>query len=337
MRGFYFLSIGLIKEGNGIDVSCKNKLLYMKIPLLLGYLFILFVGLPACKTIQANKASGGNYCAPSVPYNYEGQRRPEWNSDSLITAYATLPAHEVIIANAAGILPLVQQLATAGNDSSVTARLRKVELRSQIQRGVLLASIEIAEVAAELDCEGERADQLGRYLDGLNSKSNTWLTVSSIVTGAITTVATVFINNKGVQNTVAISGGLLTAGLGALTINPGGRKMTVTHPRNLLADIWYKPTVSVVYSPFIWYVLNEKRFSYSGKASLAENTKRRWLEFDFDNAVDADKEKLFFGAGGSYKAGDLHARAAMLNELQATIRSINQDLQSLMEYIGQIH
>lgn len=281
-------------------------------------------------------ASGGNYCAPSVPYNYEGQPRPAWNTDSLLAVYARMPAHEVITANAVGILPLVQQLATAGNDSTVITRLRKVELRSQIQHYILLASTELAGVAAELDCEGERADQLGRYLDDLNTKRNTWLTVTSIVTGAITTVATVAISNSRAQNTVAISGGLLTAGLGALTINPGGRKMIVTHTRNLLTDIWYKPTLSVVYSPFIWYVLNEKRFSYSGKASLAENTKKRWIEFDFNNDIDAQKEKLFFGEGGRYKAGDLHARAAMLNELQSTIRSINQDLQSLMEYIGRI-
>lgn len=280
--------------------------------------------------------SGGNYCAPSSPYNYKEQLHPQWNSDSLITAYAPLPAHEVITANAVGILPLVQQLAAAANDSSVAARLQKIELRSQIQQRILLASTEIAGVAAELDCEGERADQLGRYLDELNSKRNTWLTATSIVTGAITTVATVIINKTGVQNTVAISGGLLSAGLGALTINPGGRKMMVMHSRNLLTDIWYQPTVSVVYSPFIWYVLNDKRFSYSGKASLAENTKKRWIEFDFNNDVDAGKEKLFFRDGGRYKAEDLHIRAAMLNELQATIRSLNQDLQSLIEYIGRM-
>ena len=291
--------------------------------------------LPACKTVQVNKVSGGDYCAPSVNYHYNRQMIPARNTDSLLIVYSSLPVHEVITANAVGILPLVQQLVAEGTDSSVTGRLHKNELRSKIAHRILLASTEIDGLAAELDCEGERADQLGRYLDDANSKRNTRLTVTSIITGAITTVAAVAIKNTGTQNAVAISGGLLTAGLSALTINPAGRKMMVTHARNPLTDIWYKPGASTVYSPFIWYVLNEKRFSFSGKTSLAENIKKRWIEFDLDNDVDIRTEKLFFGQGGRYKAGDLHTRAAMLNELQSTIRSINQDLQSLMEYIGQ--
>jgi len=79
--------------------------------------------------------------------------------------------------------------------------------------------------------------------------------------------------------------------------------------------------------------LNEKYFSNSGKVSLVQSIKKRWLEFDLGKQVDKADEQLYFGAGGVYKADDLHTRAAMLNELQSTVRSINQDLQGLMLYI----
>jgi hypothetical protein len=309
----------------------------MRFSALLLYFCIAIVLLPACKTMQANKVSGGNYCAPSVDFNYDMNMRPLWNTDSLLTTNNAIPAHEVITANATGVLALMQQLAIMANDSSVAARLQRDELRLKIQHHILMASTEIASMAAELDCEGERADQLGRYLDNQNSKLTTRLTVGSIIAGAMSTVASVVINNKGAQNTAVIGGGLIAAGLSILIINPAGKKLAVTHPRNLLTDIWYRPSVSAIYSPFLWYVLNEKRFSYSGKASLAENIKKRWIEFEFGNKVDAKTEKLLFGEGGNYKASDLHTRADMLNELQSTIRSINQDLQNLMEYLGRFH
>jgi len=309
----------------------------MRVSALLLYVFVTFVLLCACKTTQVNKALGDNYCAPSTDFNYEMNTRPLWNTDSLVAADSSIPAHEVITANATGVLSLMQQLAMAGNDSSAATRLQKDELRLKIQHHILRASTEIASLAAELDCQGERADQLGRYLDNQNSKKTTRLTVGSIIAGALSTVASVVIDNKGAQNAAVIGGGLVAAGLSILIINPAGKKLAVNHPRNLLTDIWYRPAVSVTYSPFLWYVLNEKRFSYSGKASLAENIKKRWIEFEFGNSIDAKTEKLLFGQGGAYKAGDLHMRADMLNELQSTIRSINQDLQNLMEYLGRFH
>ena len=309
----------------------------MRLAALSLYFFIAIVLLSACKTMQASKVSGGAYCAPSVDFNYDMNMRPLWNTDSLLTANSSIPIHEVITANAVGVLPLMQQLAITANDSSVAGRLQRDELRLKIQHHILMASTEIASLAAELDCEGERADQLGRYLDNQNSKTTTRLTVGSIIAGALSTVASAVVNNKGAQNTAVIGGGLIAAGLSILIINPAGKKLAVTHPRNPLTDIWYRPSASSSYSPFLWYVLNEKRFSYSGKASLAENIKKRWVEFEFGNKIDAKTEKLLFGEGGSYKAGDLHTRADMLNELQSTIRSINQDLQNLMEYLGRFH
>ena len=296
--------------------------------------FSLLLG--ACKSGQMAATNiSGDYCAPAAGYNYDPHIIPIKNTDSLLGSYREIPPREMVMANAVGVLPLIGSLASIRQDSSAEGRLHKTEIRSALQHRMAMAAIEIDGIAAELDCEGERADQLARFLDDHNSKRNTRLTVASIVVGAITTIATATIKDNGTQNAVAISGGLLSAGLGAMTINAAGKKISWRHPRNMLADIWNAPDSSSIYPPFIWYVLNEKYFSNSGKVSLVQSIKKRWLEFDLGKQVDKADEQLYFGAGGVYKADDLHTRAAMLNELQSTVRSINQDLQGLMLYIEQ--
>lgn len=298
---------------------------------------LVFSTLQACRSGQVMSAAegniSGNYCAPAVSYNYDSHVTPLKNTDSLFSIYPEIPPRELAMANAVGVLPLLRDLEAIRKDSSAEARLHRTEIRAGIQHHIVMASIEIDGIAAELDCEGERADQLARFLDDHNNKRNTKLTVASIITGAITTIATAAIKDNGTQNTVAIGGGLLSAGLGAMTINAARKKVSLRHSRNMLADIWYAPDSSAMYPPFVWYVLNEKHFSNSGKVSLAQSIRQRWLEFDLGKKVSKESEQLYFGAGGIYKADDLHTRAAMLNELQSTVRSINQDLQGLMLYV----
>lgn len=298
------------------------------------------VVLHACSSSRViNSASvniSGNYCEPAVRYSGNTDTVPLKNTDSLLAANAELPVHVVLMANATGTLLLIKQLREVTGDTTVAGMMKKTEIRSRIQHRLLLATMEIAGIAAELDCEGEKADQLAKYLDNFNSKRNTRLTVASIITGALTTIATVAIKKDGPQNVVAIGGGLLSAGLGALTINAAGRKIQFLYPRNTLEDIWKTPETSTIYPSFTWYMLTEKHFSNSGKIPLAVSIRERWQKFDFDGKIDSADVKLFFGTGGVYKADDLHTRASMLNELQSTIRSVNQDLERLLRYLVSI-
>jgi hypothetical protein len=212
----------------------------------------------------------------------------------------------------------------------------RANLRSTIQHRLVLATTEIAGLAAELDCEGERADQLGRYLDNINSKRNNKLTVASILAAAVTTVLSVTLEDKGAQNWAAISGGAVAAGLAVMMLHPSGKKIQLQFNRNMLAAIWHEEDSSHIYSPFAWYMLTDPHFSYSGHISLAASIKGRWKEFDLGGKISADDEQKFFGNGGAYTADDLHTRAALLNELQSTIRSLNQDLQDLMQYLEEV-
>jgi hypothetical protein len=68
--------------------------------------------------------------------------------------------------------------------------LEQAVLYRKIHNRLLVASTEISSLVAELDCEGERADQLATYLDGRDQRRIRNLTLLSIVTGAATTVVT---------------------------------------------------------------------------------------------------------------------------------------------------
>lgn len=285
--------------------------------------------------------TSSQYCAPNTNYAYNPSYFPFANTDSILTnshaLSGRLSEHDILMANATGTLSLANQLIEAKKDTSLTARLNRLEISNRIQNHLLLLTTEISGIAAELDCEGERADLFAGYLDNINEKKTARLTGASIVVGALATVAAVLVSNHGLQNGITIGGGIATAGLAVLTIKPKGKKIPFTHDRNLLEDIWFAPKNSAIYSPFIWYMLKEKKFSNSRAEPLVLTIKNRWKNFELDPDVDSVTINTLFKNGGTYNAENLHTRATMLNQLQSTIRSINQDMQSLISQLNTLN
>lgn len=295
----------------------------------------------APRIISASKLPvRSSYCEPGMRYYYAPDIMPTGNTDSLLQHLPdecrALSAHDLLLANATGVLPLVKQLVRATGDSSREARLQALALQTRIQHLLLLSITETDGMAAELDCEGERADQLAGYLDNINSNRNNRITAASIIVSSAAAIGAIVANGKGTQNAIGIGGAVLGAGLGALLIHPRGARIMLEHTRNLLSPVWYNRNDSTAYPPMLWYILNEKSFSNSRQVSLVQSIKSRWMSIEFDNKPDASKEQLLFGRGGIYDADDLHRRANMLNQLQATVRSVNQDLQSLIASLDEI-
>ncbi|MNT94915.1 hypothetical protein D3C72_2366900 [compost metagenome] len=77
-------------------------------------------------------------------------------------------------------------------------------------------------------------------------------------------------------------------------------------------------------------MLSEKEFSNDGNSSLLHNLKTRWIDYQFDSNENQGNQSVIFSDGGIYFADDLHSRAAMINQLQAVIRSINQSINNLI-------
>ncbi|MDF2192750.1 hypothetical protein [Paraflavitalea sp. CAU 1676] len=188
---------------------------------------------------------------------------------------------------------------------------------------ILLANAGIGAITAELDCEVERMDQIAKYIEGKNAKRTTRLTVASIVVGAASGVATSLVSNASWNKGIAIGGGVAVVGLGIATLNPKGEKVELIHKRNLLRDVWLQEDNQDIPS-FVWFMLTEKRVNKVGDSSLLNSLKHRWIRYQFDGDAEMAATSVSFTEGGNYTAGDLRDRAAMINQLQAVIKSLEQ-------------
>ncbi len=282
-----------------------------------------------------------SYCYPDYSYSTDSVNMPYYSIPEVIKSDSALiqqySLSNINLANATGTLDLIFELtqlekqyaAQPDPETQVSIIIKKLAVTNRL----IVCRTEIAGIAAELDCEGERADQLSTYMSDKESSRVNKLTVASITLGALTAVAAIFIKPQSSSDVVAITGGLGSATLGLLSLS-SSRKTEYLHPRNLLTDIWYEPESSKYYPTTIWYVLTHKEFSNSKQYSICHNIRARWQEYneleDGKSKKNAAKIDLLFGSGGIYTSDLLETRANMLNQLQASIKLLDQDIQQLL-------
>jgi len=305
------------------------------------YLLASLLALASCATRPPTRlAVAAGYCDPPLPYRYNPAFAPQTNAEAALSPIllARYPRRMLLTANAVGLLPTLQALLAlqeaARQQPGPAAELAVLRQRQLIAAQVALVSSTVASLAAELDCEGERADQVAGYLKNLDDRRTQRLNVLSIGIGAASGIGTTVIDNQAGQYAFGIGGGLLAAGLGLLTLRQQGHTAEFGHPRNLLADVWAEKPASDVFPPSVWYLLTDPAFSNGGQTSIAHNTRQRWQHYG-QLAKPASKQgkalaALLFGPGGQYSADDLTVRANMLNELQSAVRLLNQELQGLL-------
>lgn len=291
---------------------------------------IIFAGtLSSCSSVISNSkitALQENYCAPSIRYSDDVIPMQNSLRDTLVVGRLSL--HDYTLASHIGLLPLLSQF------SHSTTSLEKLEVKQKITDKILLFQTEIDATASELDCNGERFDQLARLVDSRNSKKNTQLTVASIALGAAITLSTALINNDDINKGINISGGIAGAGLGFLLLNPKGKKVELKIHRSLLKNVWTESNSDTAFPPSLWRVMNDKSFSNDGNLSLIQTLKKRWILFAFEDDIDANDERLYFGKGGYFSSDDIHLMSNMNNELQSSVRTVQQDLRSLISSIS---
>ena len=289
----------------------------------------------SCGTQKKNlRISQTSYCYPPNPYLYDSTYIPLTSIIPIIQEDSLLirkySYQDLLIANATGTFFLLQDL-THLEEGQTEENLSYILLKKQqIFNRLLLASIEVASLAAEFDCESERSKQLADYLDHLNDTRVEKYTIFSVITGAVTSIATLGNSNSKAQLVVGVTGSIVSAVFGGLAVVSSKQKIVFKHPRNLLADIWLESKTSAYYPPFIWFILKEKEFSNSKDNSIIHNIKERWIDEGMVDTLNTKQEELYFGTGGKYHADELHTRTNMINQLKAEVRSVNQNLQTLM-------
>lgn len=306
---------------------------------LVGLLFLVFA-FTSCvskktQTLRNNILTlKDSYCKAPFKYNYD-KKVPSYNADSILLANKNLSEHfsdqSILILNALGTTDEVKKIIEIKKETSVESKLEILHLRSVIDSKVTIAITELDAVAAEFDCEGERVGQMASFIDDLNARKINRMVILSIVLGAAASTTSAIVKNENVGKSVDIGAGVLGAGLGFMMLNPKGKKIEFIHQRNLLRDIWQEKLVFENFLPFVWYMYTEKNFSnYTQEFSIIQNIKKRWVEYNFGNDLEAANESVLFDNGGIYYAEDLHNRTSMLNQMQSATRTINQNINYLL-------
>lgn len=271
-----------------------------------------------------------SYCKAPFKYNYD-KKLPSYNADSILLANKDLGTYfsnqSILILNALGTTDDVKQIVRLKNDTSIESQLEILHLRSLIDNKMTIALTELDAVAAEFDCEGERVGQMANYVEDLNNRRMNRLVIFSIVLGAAAATTSAIIHDDNAGNAVDISAGVLGAGLGFMMLNPKGSKVEFIHKRNLLRDVWTGQLQSENFPPFVWYMYTEQRFSnYTEGLSIIQNIKKRWVQYNFGNDLEAANASVLYNDGGIYFAEDLHNRTSMLNQMQSATRTISQNI-----------
>ena len=280
-----------------------------------------------------------DYCEPPI-YANTVEKPIEFNSDSIL-----VPDHKwktqftkqnVLLAHALDLDKELEQLTELRDEhSNIKDSVLYLAAQQKIEQKVRDALVEIDALVGELDCEGERCDQLKELLEGMNSKRNNKLTVASIVIGALSAVADACISNDGWNKGVAIGAGVIGAGLGWATLSPKGKRLILKHKRNHLRAIWEEKN-SNGFPPIVWYMLNETKFTNTQQSTMLRNIRKRWLTFTFEDDIKEANKSVLFKSEGVYTEDLLETRSQIVGQLKATTQTLNQNFSSLLKEIKQL-
>ena len=302
------------------------------------YAIIFVVCLSSCKSYKLITYES-DYCEPPIYANIV-EKPIEFNSDSIL-----VPDHKwktqftkqnVLLAHALNLDKELELLTELRDEhSNIKDSVLYLAAQQKIEQKVRDALVEIDALVGELDCEGERCDQLKELLEGMNSKRNNKLTVASIVIGALSAVADACISNDGWNKGVAIGAGVIGAGLGWATLSPKGKRLILKHKRNHLRAVWEEKN-SNEFPPIVWYMLNETRFTNSQQSTMLRNIRKRWLTFTFEDDIKGANKSVLFKSEGVYTEDLLETRSQIVGQLKATTQTLNQNFSSLLKEIKQL-
>lgn len=233
-------------------------------------------------------------------------------------------------ANAIGILDDLTLFVSRKQQNNPTPedRLAILELSQVISQRINMASLEVSAVASELDCEEESITQLAEYMKNKEGEAESRLTVAAIIAGASGAIASgIVLSNPHVSNNleyVGIVSGIAEAGIGLLILT-NKRKVTISHSKNTLQEIWDgKQSAASPFPPFVWYFLNYANPQTPEEKTIRMQLIERWKSF---NGLDKPGViQKYFGNGGKYSTDELLNRANMYDQLESSVKLIKQDL-----------
>lgn len=257
-------------------------------------------------------------------------------------AVAALPysPRSIRTAAAIGALPeLVRLHALAGTGDDERAALRRLLVRQRVLERVSLASLEVSAVLAELDCEGERTDQLRDRLQRREDARLRRLTLGGIVVGAVTAISggALSLASRGRASDLAqILGGSTETAIGLSTL-ADSVPARLAHPRNLIAAVWADDGAAGAFPPSVWNHLRQPAEGVPGEPTHRADLISQWRSPERlgepGSSDEARRVALLTGQGGDYTLADLHVRDSMLDLLEARVALFHQALAALLREV----
>lgn len=204
-------------------------------------------------------------------------------------------------------------------------RIEKLALSSKIKGRVLKLNLEIQSLGAAIDCEEEKSEQIASFLENELRKKERNLTVAAIITGAVVGVgAGIILVSDNSSNDwaeyIGIAGGLTEVFLG-ISILRLDRQISISHPKNILRDVYRSETRPYYFPPSVWYYFNSKNQNADG-LTLRELLIQRWETYNMSKSGMS----LLLSDGGAYSPELLKTRAEMLDQLESQLSLISKDL-----------
>lgn len=280
------------------------------------------------------RSSGKPYSSPAFQPSELTASSTSLQRDASAQLLNYFSAQAIRTAETVGVLPYLKDL-SAIREFKERALFRLLLLRQQLYAHTMLAILEIESTTAEIVCERDRADQLADRIDEIDGLRVKQLTIASIIIAGVANIitgsASLAFTSSTIPDASSIAGGALSTwfGVSALVTHS---EVDFRHNPNILHEVWEDPEQPQIVSPILWRYLHRSADGTAGAPRT--DLVKSWRQLGRLGAQDSDDEhhrkSLFFGLGGKYTASELRARASMLQTLEATLRLLHEDLETLI-------
>ena len=209
------------------------------------------------------------------------------------------------------------------------ASLRSLAIRQELSDRLLLALVEANSIAAELECEKARAEDLASQLEEIRNDVQQGRTVMAILADSISGVFAgtfLLLGSEILSGLIDLSGSVAALGFGVAALG-GDQAYEFKHGRNLMADVWHNDQSRRQFPQPVWRYLNSP-IRPNGKRSRRDHIIGNWRPRLGKPGSKGEQRlvELYFGRGGIYRINELRHRSEMLGLLKTQVNLMTQDL-----------
>lgn len=209
------------------------------------------------------------------------------------------------------------------------ASLRFLTVRQELSDRLLLTLFEANSIAAELECEKARTEDLATRLEDIRNDIQQGRTVLAILADSISGVFAgtfLLLGSEIISGLMDLSGSFAALGFGVAALG-GDQAYELKHGRNLMTDIWQGGQSSRQFPAPVWRYLNSPVRERSTR-SRRDNIIGSWRAHlgKPGSKQEIRRTDLFFGEGGIYRINELRNRGEMLGLLKTHVNLMTQDL-----------